>query len=397
VMGRAAVPSGASTGSREAIELRDGDKNRYLGKGVLKAVEHINTEISEAVLGLDASEQSFLDKTLIDLDGTDNKSRLGANAMLAVSMAVARAAAEESGLPLYRYFGGMNGCQLPVPMMNVINGGAHANNNLDLQELMIIPVGAPSFREAVRYGAEVFHALKKIIHDKGMSIAVGDEGGFAPNVPNHEAAIQMILDAISAAGYTAGEQIAIGLDCAASEFYKDGKYELEGEGLSLTGEQWIDMLATWVDKYPIISIEDGMAEGDWDGWKLLTERLGKKVQIVGDDLFVTNTKILKEGIDKGIANSILIKINQIGTLTETFAAIEMAKRAGYTAVISHRSGETEDATIADIAVGLNAGQIKTGSMSRSDRMAKYNQLLRIEEDLGDVAEYPGRSAFYNLR
>jgi enolase len=397
VMGRAAVPSGASTGSREAIELRDGDKSRYLGKGVLKAVEHINTEISEAVLGLDASEQSFLDKTLIDLDGTDNKSRLGANAMLAVSMAVARAAAEESGLPLYRYFGGMNACQLPVPMMNVINGGAHANNNLDLQELMIIPVGAPSFREAVRYGAEVFHALKKIIHDKGMSIAVGDEGGFAPNVPNHEAAIQMILDAITAAGYTPGEQIAIGLDCAASEFYKDGKYELEGEGLSLTGEQWIDMLATWVDKYPIISIEDGMAENDWDGWKLLTDRLSQKVQIVGDDLFVTNTKILKEGIDKGIANSILIKINQIGTLTETFAAIEMAKRAGYTAVISHRSGETEDSTIADIAVGLNAGQIKTGSMSRSDRMAKYNQLLRIEEDLGDVAEYPGRSAFYNLR
>jgi enolase len=397
VMGRAAVPSGASTGSREAIELRDGDKSRYLGKGVLKAVEHINTEISEAVLGLDASEQSFLDKTLIDLDGTDNKGRLGANAMLAVSMAVARAAAEESGLPLYRYFGGMNACQLPVPMMNVINGGAHANNNLDLQELMIIPVGAPSFREAVRYGAEVFHALKKIIHDKGMSVAVGDEGGFAPNVPNHEAAIQMILEAIIAAGYTPGAQIAIGLDCAASEFYKDGKYELEGEGLSLTGEQWIDMMATWVDKYPIISIEDGMAEGDWDGWKLLTDRLGQKVQIVGDDLFVTNTKILKEGIDKGIANSILIKINQIGTLTETFAAIEMAKRAGYTAVISHRSGETEDSTIADIAVGLNAGQIKTGSMSRSDRMAKYNQLLRIEEDLGDVAEYPGRSAFYNLR
>ena len=397
VMGRAAVPSGASTGSREAIELRDGDQSRYLGKGVLKAVEHINTEISEAVLGLDASEQSFLDKTLIDLDGTDNKGRLGANAMLAVSMAVARAAAEESGLPLYRYFGGMNACQLPVPMMNVINGGAHANNNLDLQEFMIIPVGAPSFREAVRYGAEVFHALKKIIHDKGMSVAVGDEGGFAPNVPSHEAAIQMILDAISAAGYTAGEQIAIGLDCAASEFYKDGKYELAGESLSLTGEQWIDMMATWVDKFPIISIEDGMAEGDWDGWKLLTERLGKKVQIVGDDLFVTNTKILKEGIDKGIANSILIKINQIGTLTETFAAIEMAKRAGYTAVISHRSGETEDSTIADIAVGLNAGQIKTGSMSRSDRMAKYNQLLRIEEDLGDVAEYPGRSAFYNLR
>jgi len=398
VMGRAAVPSGASTGSREAIELRDGDKSRYLGKGVLKAVEHINTEISEAVLGLDAAEQAFLDKTLIDLDGTDNKSRLGANAMLAVSMAVARAAAEESGLPLYRYFGGMGAVQLPVPMMNVINGGAHANNNLDLQELMIIPVGAPTFREAVRWGAEVFHALKKIIHDKGMSTAVGDEGGFAPSVENHEAAIQLILQAIDKAGYTAGEQIALGLDCAASEFYKDGKYVLEGEGgLQLNSEQWTDILATWVDKYPIISIEDGMAEGDWDGWKHLTERLGKKVQLVGDDLFVTNTKILKEGIDKGIANSILIKINQIGTLTETFAAIEMAKRAGYTAVISHRSGETEDSTIADIAVGLNAGQIKTGSLSRSDRMAKYNQLLRIEEDLGDVAVYPGRSAFYNLR
>ncbi len=396
-MGRAAVPSGASTGSREAIELRDGDKSRYLGKGVLKAVEFINTEISEAVLGLDASEQAFLDKTLIDLDGTENKSRLGANAMLAVSMAVARAAAEESGLPLYRYFGGMGGMQLPVPMMNVVNGGAHANNNLDLQELMIIPVGAPSFREAVRYGAEVFHALKKILHDKGMSVAVGDEGGFAPNVPNHEAAIQMILDAIAAAGFVAGEQIALGLVCAASEFYKDGKYHLEAEGLVLSSEEWINTMATWVDKYPIISIEDGMAENDWDGWKLLTDRLGKKVQIVGDDLFVTNTKILKEGIDKGIANSILIKINQIGTLTETFAAIEMAKRAGYTAVISHRSGETEDSTIADIAVGTNAGQIKTGSLSRSDRMAKYNQLLRIEEDLGDIATYPGRSAFYNLR
>jgi len=398
VMGRAAVPSGASTGSREAIELRDGDKSRYLGKGVLKAVEHINTEISEAVLGLDASEQAFLDKTLIDLDGTDNKSRLGANAMLAVSMAVARASAEEAGLPLYRYFGGMAGKELPVPMMNVINGGAHANNSLDLQELMIIPVGAPSFREAIRWGAEVFHALKKIIHDKGMSTAVGDEGGFAPSVESHEAALQLILQAIDQAGYTAGEQIALGLDCAASEFYKDGKYVLEGEGgLQLNSEQWTDILATWVDKYPIISIEDGMAEGDWDGWKHLTERLGKKVQLVGDDLFVTNTKILKEGIDKGIANSILIKINQIGTLTETFAAIEMAKRAGYTAVISHRSGETEDSTIADIAVGLNAGQIKTGSLSRSDRMAKYNQLLRIEEDLGDVAVYPGRSAFYNLR
>ena len=398
VMGRAAVPSGASTGSREAIELRDGDKARYLGKGVLKAVEHINTEISEAVLGLDASEQAFLDKTLIDLDGTDNKSRLGANAMLAVSMAVARAAAEESGLPLYRYFGGMNGNLLPVPMMNVINGGAHANNSLDIQEFMILPVGAPSFREALRYGAEVFHALKKIIDGKGMSTAVGDEGGFAPNVDNHEAAIQLILQAITDAGYTPGQDIVLGLDCASSEFFKDGQYVLAGEGgLSLSAEQWTDMLATWCDKYPIISIEDGMAEGDWDGWKLLTDKLGQKVQLVGDDLFVTNTKILKEGIDKHIGNSILIKINQIGTLTETFAAIEMAKRAGYTAVISHRSGETEDSTIADIAVGTNAGQIKTGSLSRSDRMAKYNQLLRIEEDLGDMAQYPGRDAFYNLR
>ena len=398
VMGRAAVPSGASTGSREAIEMRDGDKGRYLGKGVLKAVEYINTEISEAVLGLDPSEQAFLDKTLIDLDGTENKSRLGANAMLAVSMAVARAAAEESGLPLYRYLGGMGSVQLPVPMMNVINGGAHANNSLDLQEFMIIPVGAPTFREAVRWGAEVFHALKKILHDKGISTAVGDEGGFAPSVENHEAAIRLILQAIEAAGYTAGDQIALGLDCAASEFYKDGHYVLEGEGgLKLTAQQWTDMLAAWVDKYPIISIEDGMHEGDWDGWKHLTERLGDKVQLVGDDLFVTNTKILKEGIDKRIANSILIKINQIGTLTETFAAIEMAKRAGYTAVISHRSGETEDSTIADIAVGTNAGQIKTGSLSRSDRIAKYNQLLRIEEDLGDIAQYPGRAAFYNLR
>ena len=397
VMGRAAVPSGASTGSREAIELRDGDKARYLGKGVLKAVEHVNTEISEAVLGLDASEQAFLDRTLIELDGTHNKARLGANATLAVSMAVARAAAEESGLPLYRYFGGSGAMQLPVPMMNVINGGEHANNNLDLQELMIIPVGAPSFREALRYGAEVFHALKKILNDKGMSTAVGDEGGFAPSLANHEAAIQMILEAIDKAGYTAGTQIALGLDCAASEFYKNGKYELAGEGLSLSAPEWTDMLATWCDKYPIISIEDGMAENDWDGWKHISERLGSRIQLVGDDLFVTNTKILKEGIEKRIANSILIKINQIGTLTETFAAIEMAKRANYTAVISHRSGETEDSTIADIAVGTNAGQIKTGSLSRSDRMAKYNQLLRIEEDLGDVATYPGRAAFYNLR
>jgi enolase len=397
VMGRAAVPSGASTGSREAIELRDGDKSRYGGKGVLKAVEHINTEISEAVLGLDASEQAFLDQTLIDLDGTDNKARLGANATLAVSMAVARAAAEESGLPLYRYFGGMGRMQMPVPMINVINGGEHANNNLDIQEFMILPIGAPSFREAVRYGAEVFHALKKILGERGISTAVGDEGGFAPSVASHEAAIQLLLEAIEKAGYTAGEQIAIGLDCAASEFYKDGKYQLDCEGLKLSAEEWTSMLATWVDKYPIISIEDAMHEGDWAGWKHLTEVLGKKVQLVGDDLFVTNTKILKQGIDQGIANSILIKINQIGTLTETFEAIEMAKRAGYTAVISHRSGETEDSTIADIAVGSNAGQIKTGSMSRSDRIAKYNQLLRIEEDLGDIATYPGRAAFYNLR
>jgi len=396
-MGRAAVPSGASTGSREAIELRDGDASRFLGKGVLRAVEHINTEICEALIGLDASEQSWIDRTLINLDGTENKERLGANALLAVSMAVARAAAEDSGLPLYRYFGGSAPMALPVPMMNVINGGAHANNNLDLQELMIIPVGAPTFREAVRYGAEVFHALKKIIDGRGMSTAVGDEGGFAPSVASHEAAIQLILEAIDKAGYVAGAQIAIGLDCAASEFYKDGRYHLEGEGLQLSVAEWTDMLATWCDKYPIVSIEDGMHEGDWDGWKLLTDRLAGKVQLVGDDLFVTNTKILKQGIDKGIANSILIKINQIGTLSETFAAIEMAKRAGYTAVISHRSGETEDSTIADIAVGTSAGQIKTGSMSRSDRIAKYNQLLRIEEDLADVARYPGRKAFYNLR
>jgi enolase len=397
VMGRAAVPSGASTGSREAVELRDGDKGRYLGKGVLKAVENINTEISEAVMGLEASEQAFLDRALIDLDGTDNKMRLGANATLAVSMAVAKAAAEEAGLPLYRYFGGSGAMSMPVPMMNVINGGAHANNNLDLQEFMIVPVGAPSFSEAVRYGAEVFHALKKLIHDQGMSTAVGDEGGFAPNVKNHEAAIQLILAAIDKAGYEAGSQVALAIDCAASEFYKDGKYRLAGEDLALDAAGFTNLLATWCDKYPIVSIEDGMHEGDWAGWAHLTAALGKKVQLVGDDLFVTNTRILREGIAKGIANSILIKINQIGTLTETFAAIEMAKRAGYTAVVSHRSGETEDTTIADIAVATNALQIKTGSMSRSDRIAKYNQLLRIEEDLGDVASYPGRGAFYNLR
>ena len=398
VMGRASVPSGASTGSREAIELRDGDMSRYFGKGVLKACEYINTEISEAIMGLDANEQAFLDRTLIDLDGTDNKARLGANATLAVSMAVAKAAAEESGLPLYRYFGGSGAMQMPVPMMNVINGGAHADNNLDIQEFMIIPVGARSFKEAIRYGAEVFHTLKKILKSKGLATSVGDEGGFAPNVDNHEMAIKLIIQAIEEAGYEPGTQIALGLDCAASEFYKDGKYQLAGEGgLALSSTDFTNLLATWCDKYPIISIEDGMAENDWEGWAILTESLGKKIQLVGDDLFVTNTKILREGIDKRIANSILIKINQIGTLTETFAAIEMAKRAGYTAVISHRSGETEDSTIADIAVGTNALQIKTGSMSRSDRMAKYNQLLRIEEDLGDIASYPGRQAFYNLR
>ena len=391
--GRAAVPSGASTGSREAIELRDGDMQRYFGKGVLKAVENINTVIADVVTGLEAHEQAFLDRMLIELDNTDNKSNLGANAMLAVSMAVAKAAAAEAGLPLYRYFGGSAAMRMPVPMMNVINGGAHADNNLDIQEFMIIPVGAPSFKEAVRYGAEVFHTLKKILQKKGLTTAVGDEGGFAPSVASHEEAIKLIIQAIEEAGYQPGTQIALGLDCAASEFYKNGKYELEGEGLSLSATGFTELLSSWCDKYPIISIEDAMAEGDWDGWAILTAALGKKVQLVGDDLYVTNTKILKEGIQKGIANSILIKINQIGTLTETFAAIEMAKRAGYTAVISHRSGETEDSTIADIAVGTNALQIKTGSMSRSDRMAKYNQLLRIEEELGIATSYAGFDAF----
>lgn len=398
VVARAAVPSGASTGVREAIELRDGDKKRYGGKGVLKAVMNVNGEIADAILGLEASDQEFIDATMIKLDGTDNKSRLGANAILAVSMAVARAAAEESGLPLYRYFGGMGAVQLPVPMMNVINGGAHANNNLDLQEFMIIPAGAPSFKEAVRYGAEVFHALKKIINAHGMSTAVGDEGGFAPKCESHEEAIELILQAIKEAGFEAGKDFFLGLDCASSEFYEDGRYVMKkSSGKALTAEEWAAQLESWVGKYPIISIEDGMAEGDWEGWKMLTDRLGKKVQLVGDDLFVTNPKILKEGIEKGVANSILIKVNQIGTLSETFEAIEMAKRAGYTAVVSHRSGETEDSTIADIAVGLNAGQIKTGSMSRSDRMAKYNQLLRIEEHLGDAAVYPGLAAFYCIR
>lgn len=397
-MARAAVPSGASTGIREAIELRDGDKKRYGGKGVLKAVENVNGEIADAILGSEASDQAFIDRTMIELDGTENKGRLGANAILAVSMAVARAAAEESGLPLFRYFGGMGAVQMPVPMMNVINGGAHANNNLDLQEFMIIPVGAPSFKEALRYGAETFHTLKKIINSRGMSTAVGDEGGFAPKCESHEEAIELILEAVKKAGFEPGKDIMIGLDCASSEFFDNGKYVMKKSGgKAMTAEEWAGVLEGWVNKYPIISIEDGMAEGDWEGWKMLTEELGDRVQLVGDDLFVTNPKILKEGIEKGVANSILIKVNQIGTLTETFEAIEMAKRAGYTAVVSHRSGETEDSTIADIAVGLNAGQIKTGSMSRSDRMAKYNQLLRIEERLGDCAVYPGKSAFYCIK
>ncbi|MDR3213005.1 MAG: phosphopyruvate hydratase [Azoarcus sp.] len=397
VMGRAAVPSGASTGSREAIELRDGDAGRFLGKGVLRAVENVNTEISEAIIGLDAEEQTFIDRTMIELDGTDNKSRLGANAILAVSMAVAKAAAEEAGLPLYRYFGGASPMAMPVPMMNVINGGEHANNSLDIQECMIMPVGAKSFREALRCGVEIFQHLKKITDKKGFPTTVGDEGGFAPNVSNTDEALRLILEAVAAAGYEPGRDVLLALDCAASEFYRDGKYELKGERLSLDARGFIDYLAALVDKFPIVSIEDGMAEGDWEGWKLLTDRLGKKVQLVGDDLFVTNTRILEQGIARGVANSILVKINQIGTLTETFAAVEMAKLAGYTAVISHRSGETEDSTIADIAVGLRAQQIKTGSLSRSDRVAKYNQLLRIEEELGDSANYPGRRAFYNLR
>jgi enolase len=396
-IGRAAVPSGASTGTREAMELRDGDKSRYGGKGVLRAVEHINTEITEAVMGLDATEQTFLDQTLIDLDGTHNKSRLGANALLAVSMAVAKAAAEEAGMPIYQYLGGFAARELPVPMMNVINGGAHANNSLDMQEFMIMPVGAPNFHEALRYGAEVFHALKGILNDRGLPTTVGDEGGFAPNVANHEAALQLIVEAIEKAGYRPGEQVAIALDPASSEFYKDGKYHLEGEGLTLSTEEMIDFYENWLGKYPIVSIEDGLAEQDWDGWKRLNERLGKKVQLVGDDIFVTNTSILKNGIADKLANSILIKVNQIGTLTETFAAIEMAKRAGWTAVVSHRSGETEDSIIADIAVATNAGQIKTGSLSRSDRIAKYNQLLRIEENLGETARFLGRDVFYNLR
>jgi len=393
VIGRAAVPSGASTGTKEAVELRDGDKSRYLGKGVLQAVENVNTEICEAIIGLDAEDQSFIDKMLIELDGTENKGRLGANAILAVSLAVAKAAAEQSGLPLYRYLGGAGPMQLPVPMMNIINGGAHATGGADIQEFMIIPLGAQSFREALRCGAEIFHNLKKILHARGLATTVGDEGGFAPALGSNEAALKVIVEAIEAAGYLPGSDVAIGLDCAASEFYKDGQYHLKADGLTLSSSQIIDLYATWVDKYPIISIEDGVSEFDWDGWKLLTDRLGKSIQLVGDDVFVTNTKILREGIQKGICNSILIKVNQIGTLSETFAAVEMAKRAGYTAVISHRSGETEDSTIADLAVATNALQIKTGSLSRSDRVAKYNQLRRIEEELGDGASYAGRDAF----
>lgn len=397
VLGRAAVPSGASTGSREAIELRDGDKSRYLGKGVNQAVEHVNTEIAEAILGLDVEEQSYLDQTLIDLDGTENKSRLGANATLAVSLACARAAAEEAGLPLYRYLGGAGAMRLQVPMMNVVNGGAHADNSVDMQEFMILPVGRSSFREALRCGAEVFHTLKKLLHDAGHSTNVGDEGGFAPNLKSNEEALGFIMKAIEKAGYQPGEDVCLGLDCAASEYYKDGRYLLASENRALDSAEMVDYLAAWVDKYPIITIEDGFAENDWDGWKLQTERLGGRVQLVGDDVFVTNPRILKEGITKGVANSILIKVNQIGTLTETFAAIDMARRAAYSTVISHRSGETEDAFIADLAVGSNAWQIKTGSASRSDRIAKYNQLLRIEEELGDGARYAGRDAFPRMR
>lgn len=396
VMGRAAVPSGASTGEKEALELRDGDPARYLGKGCLRAVEHVNNEIVQALLGLDATEQTYIDQVLLELDGTENKEVLGANAILAVSIAVARAAAEDAGLPLYRYLGGAGPMAMPVPMMNVINGGAHANNSLDIQEFMIIPVGADSFREALRCGAEIFHHLKKLCNQKGYATTVGDEGGFAPNLASHEEAILLILEAVDQAGYTAGDEVLLALDCAASEFYKEGKYHLSAEHMALSSAQFVDYLANLADKYPIISIEDGMSEHDWDGWKLLTERLGKKIQLVGDDLFVTNPKILAEGIALGLANSLLVKVNQIGTLTETLKAVDLAKRYRYTSVMSHRSGETEDSTIADLAVATNCMQIKTGSLSRSERMAKYNQLLRIEEELGEAAYYPGRRAFYQI-
>lgn len=396
-IGRAIVPSGASTGAYEAVELRDGDKERYLGKGVLKAVQNVNDVIAPQLEGQDALDQVAIDKTLIELDDTPNKGNLGANAILGVSMAVARAAAEALGLPLYLYLGGFNAKTMPVPMMNILNGGAHADNNVDIQEFMIMPVGANSFTEALRMGTEVFHSLKAVLKDKGLTTAVGDEGGFAPNLGSNEEALQTIMEAIFRAGYKPGEDIKLALDVASTEMYRDGKYHFEGEGIQRTSEEMIDFYEQLIAKYPIISIEDGLAEDDWDGWKKLTERLGKKVQLVGDDLFVTNTKRLAKGIEMGVGNSILVKVNQIGTLTETFDAIEMAKRAGYTAVISHRSGETEDTTIADIAVAVGAGQIKTGAPSRTDRVAKYNQLLRIEDQLGFTSQYPGLTAFYNLR
>jgi enolase len=397
--GRAIVPSGASTGEREAIELRDGDKSRYLGKGVTKAVHNVNEIIAPELIGYDVTMQAFLDKVMIELDGTPNKSKLGANAILGVSMACARAAADYFGMPLYRYFGGVNAKQLPTPMMNIINGGSHADNNIDFQEFMIMPVGAPNFKEALRMGAEIFHSLRKVLSAKGFNTAVGDEGGFAPNLSSNEAGLEAIMEAIKKAGYVAGKDVALAMDVAASEFYdpETKLYNLEGEGRKMTGAELVDFYESLVNKYPIVSIEDGHDQNDWDGWKLMTERLGKRIQIVGDDLFVTNTAILKRGIENGIGNSILIKVNQIGTLTETFNAIEMAKRAGYTAVVSHRSGETEDSTIADISVATNAGQIKTGSLSRTDRIAKYNQLLRIEEELGEVAVYDGLKSFYNVR
>ncbi len=400
ITGRAAVPSGASTGSREALELRDGDKGRYLGKGVETAVKNVNEDIAEEIIGMDARNQVAIDTVMLELDGTDTKEKLGANAILGVSLAVAKAAAATCGIPLYQYLGGVNAKVLPVPMLNIINGGAHADNNVDPQEFMIMPVGAPNFKEALRWAAEIFHNLKAVLKQKGYSTAVGDEGGFAPNLKSNEEAIEVILEGIQRAGYKPGEQIFIALDPAASEFYDEEKKRYifkKSDKSEKTSEEMVEFWANWVEKYPIISIEDGMAEGDWDGWKLMTERLGKKVQLVGDDLYVTNTKILKEGIQKGIANSILIKLNQIGSLTETLDAIEMAKRAGYTAIVSHRSGETEDTTIADLVVATNAGQIKTGSTSRTDRICKYNQLLRIEEELGEMAQYAGMSAFYNLK
>ncbi|MGD8910777.1 MAG: phosphopyruvate hydratase [Chromatiales bacterium] len=391
-IGRAMVPSGASTGSREALELRDGDKSRYLGKGVLKAVSHINGPLKEALVGKEVTDQAGVDQTMLDLDGTENKAKLGANALLGISLAAAHAAAQERALPLYRYLSA-GPYRLPVPMMNIINGGAHADNSVDLQEFMILPVGAGSIREAVRYGAEVFHALQSVLKGRGMATAVGDEGGFAPNLPSNESAIEVILEAIGKAGFQAGSDIYLGLDVASSEFYEEGVYHLASEGRKFTAAEFADYLGAWVDQYPIITIEDGMDESDWEGWKLLTERLGDRVQLVGDDLFVTNTKILQRGIDEKVANSILIKVNQIGTLSETLAAIELAKNAGYSAVVSHRSGETEDTTIADLVVATATGQIKTGSLSRSDRVAKYNQLMRIEDQLGDEAVYAGKEAF----